>query len=406
MALSVTASLLFALITAYSLISLLTTTLPPNTKPPPPTPSQPPLTLSPSHTFKLALFSDLHYGEQESSWGIDQDANSTRLLHHILSAENPDLAVLNGDLITGENTFRHNSSAYVHRIVAPMVDTQTPWASTYGNHDSKANLRREDMLRVERGYGALSYTRTTAGLEGITNYYLLIYRPGRRKGRPVGVLWFFDSRGGGSYGGGSGPADEEDDIPNWVGPGTARWFRDEASALRARYGGVLLPSVAFVHIPPTVFLAAQRRGIDPALFPGVNEDVPVAAQGTGREDGGFVDVLREERIRGGLHSVFVGHDHGNAWCALWPGDGEDETGGRGPFLCFGRHTGYGGYGDWTRGSRIVRLRFGDEKGDGSADEMEVETWVRMEGGQVVTRVMLNQTYGRDRYPTANGEFHE
>ncbi|KAH8909968.1 Metallo-dependent phosphatase [Coniochaeta sp. PMI_546] len=404
MALLVIVARLFT-ITAYSTISLLTAALIP---PIPPLPaatatatatSRPPLTLSPSLTFKLALFSDLHYGEEESGWGIDQDANSTHLLRQVLSAEAPDLAVLNGDLITGENTFRHNSSAYVHRIVAPMAASGTPWASTYGNHDSKANLSRREMLDVEWGYG-LSYTRTTKGLEGVTNYYLLIHRPGA-KGRPVVVLWFFDSRGGTSYG---RDGAEEDDIPNWVAPDTVGWFRAEARALRGRYGGVL-PSLAFVHIPPTVFLTAQRKGIDPALFPGVNEDVPVAVQGTGTEDGGFMDALRDEGKKGGLHSVYVGHDHGNAWCALWPGDEEDGLSRGGPLLCFGKHTGYGGYGDWNRGSRIVQLRFADRSGDGDfgeAREMEVETWVRMEGGQVISHVVLNETYGMDRYPADNG----
>jgi hypothetical protein len=315
--------------------------------------------------------------------------------------------VLNGDLITGENTFRHNSSAYVHRIVAPMVAAGIPWASTYGNHDSKANLSREDMLDVEREY-ALSYTRKTAALDGVTNYYLLLSRHGG-KGPPVAVLWFFDSRGGTSYGGNEAGGD---DIPNWVAPETARWFRAEANALRGRYGGVL-PSLAFVHIPPAAFLAAQRKGIDPAVFPGVNEDVPVAVQGTGTEDGEFMDALREEGRLGGLHSVYVGHDHGNAWCALWrssngiEGPGEEGAAGRsGPLLCFGKHTGYGGYGDWNRGSRIVQLRFVDEYGEGNFSGpggMEVETWVRMEGGQVVTRVALNETYGTDRYETANGD---
>lgn len=32
----------------------------------------------------------------------------------------------------------------------------------------------------------------------------------------------------------------------------------------------------------------------------------------------------------------------------------------------------------------------------------VETWVRMKGGDVVTAVSLNETYGKDIYPTADG----
>jgi hypothetical protein len=362
----------------------------------------PALTLRQDNTFTIALFPDLHYGEEEDSWGIDQDVNSTRATSAILSHERPDLAVLLGDLITGENTFAYNASAYVHRVVAPLASASVPWASVYGNHDSSATLRREDMLDVERGY-ELSYTTTTAGLEGVTNYYLLVYRHGRWGGkeekgdRPVAVLWFFDSRGGmGRYGEDNSSGG---DIPNWVGPETARWFTREARALRERFGGVL-PGLAFVHIPPRAFLTAQRKGIDPALFPGVNDDVPVAVQGTGKEDVEFMDALREEWKVGGLHSVYVGHDHGNAWCALWPEQGDEAAGG--PFLCFGKHTGYGGYGNWNRGARYVQLKV-PNRCTRRDSKVQVETWVRMESGEIVTRVRLNGTYGSDRYPVENGE---
>ncbi len=85
---------------------------------------------------------------------------------------------------------------------------------------------------------------------------------------------------------------------------------------------------------------------------------------------------------------------------------DSKTKERAPFLCFGKHTGYGGYGSWNRGSRIIELQFTEKNGDGNfhaANEVDVETWVRMENSGVVTRVTLNDTYGQDRYPTANGE---
>jgi hypothetical protein len=413
MALSLVPSLCFAFLMAYSTALFLITnllSLLSGTHQAPFDITQQPLTLSSSFTFKLAIFSDLHYGEEEHGWGIDQDRNSTRVMRRILCAEAPDLVVLNGDLITGENTFRENSSDYVHQIVAPMVTRGVPWASTYGNHDSKFNLSRERTFAVEKTY-PLSYTQRMDGkLPGVTNYYLLLYRHGQSSmsDDPVAVLWFFDSRGGATYG---LDHSDKDDIPNWVAPETAHWFRTEASALRTKYGRVL-PGVAFVHIPPVVFLSAQRKGLDPALFPGVNDDVPVAIQGTGTEDREFVEALRDEGMLDGLHSVYVGHDHGNAWCGLFPTTEltTRRRGGNGeaPFLCFGKHTGYGGYGSWNRGSRVVQLKFVDKNGNSDFSdpgEMEVETWVRMESGQIVTHVALNETYGLDRYPTANGEPH-
>lgn len=367
--------------------------------------TEPKLSLRTNNKLTLAIFSDLHFGEEEHGWGIDQDIKSTRVMRNVLESEDSlDLVVLNGDLITGENTFKENSSAYVDQIVAPMVDKQLPWASTYGNHDSKFNLSREATFKTEKNY-PLSYTRQMdAGLPGVTNYYLLVQTA---DGRPAAVLWFFDSRGGATY---QRDPSNEDDIPNWVPEETAAWFSTTSAKLQGQYGR--LPSIAFVHIPPHPFLAAQKAELDPALFPGVNDDVPLSIQGEGNNDDAFVDALMQEEL---LHSIYVGHDHGDAWCALWPeehgsvrtrsrrkakrhGDDEDRVG---PFLCFSKHTGYGGYGTWDRGARIVQLSLEDKNGDGLSDgegEMEVQTWVRMEGGDIVTHVALNETYGKDIYP--------
>jgi hypothetical protein len=65
--------------------------------------------------------------------------------------------------------------------------------------------------------------------------------------------------------------------------------------------------------------------------------------------------------------------------------------GNGIVLCFDRHSGYGGYGTWTRGSRQILL---DEKTLGS----QTSTWVRLEDETISGKVTLNATYGQDHYP--------
>ncbi len=62
------------------------------------------------------------------------------MINNVLETESPDLVVLNGDLITGENAFLENSTVYIDKIVGPLVDRGLTWASTYGNHDSAYNL--------------------------------------------------------------------------------------------------------------------------------------------------------------------------------------------------------------------------------------------------------------------------
>lgn len=64
--------------------------------------------------------------------------------------------------------------------------------------------------------------------------------------------------------------------------------------------------------------------------------------------------------------------------------------GNGINMCYGRHTGYGGYGDAPRGGRQIFL-------DQNSMDNELETWIRLEDGKVSRAVTLNATYGQDRY---------
>ena len=55
---------------------------------------QPVLRLNEQNEFHVTIFSDLHYGEEEDGWGIDQDVNSTRVINDVLAAEVPDFVIL------------------------------------------------------------------------------------------------------------------------------------------------------------------------------------------------------------------------------------------------------------------------------------------------------------------------
>jgi hypothetical protein len=55
---------------------------------------QPFLRLNSHNEFHIAIFADLHYGEEEDGWGITQDINSTRVMGDILKTEDPDFVIL------------------------------------------------------------------------------------------------------------------------------------------------------------------------------------------------------------------------------------------------------------------------------------------------------------------------
>ena len=122
------------------------------------------------------------------------------VMNVILDNESPQLVVLNGDLITGENTFLANSTTYVDEIFRPLVQRNLTWASTYGNHDSDYNLSRAAILAKEKTYsGSLTQSMVTGTNAGVSNYYLEVYSSDTTKTTLDLILWFFDSRGGNYY---------------------------------------------------------------------------------------------------------------------------------------------------------------------------------------------------------------
>ena len=62
--------------------------------------SQPLLRLNAQKEFHIAIFADLHYGEEEDGWGITQDVNTTRVMNEILGYEHPDLVILSSSPLT------------------------------------------------------------------------------------------------------------------------------------------------------------------------------------------------------------------------------------------------------------------------------------------------------------------
>lgn len=358
------------------------------------------LRLDTNGSFQLSIFSNLHFGEAEDTlWGPEQDLKSARVMNSVLDNEQTTgLVVLNGDLITGENTFLHNSTKYVDSVVAPLVKRGMSWASTYGNHDSDFNISREGIFAEESKY-SLSRTKNmvSASDAGVSNYYLPVY--GNDSAVPEFLFWFFDSRGG-NYFQQESAAGKPVPQPNWVSQSVVDWFTETRSALEKEYGHVV-SSVAFVHIPVNAMAAFQATGVNANREPGINDDDPLAQQGSASGQGEvsgtafsyngqdipFMQALLDTK---GLKAVFSGHDHGDDWCFRWDSKlkGMNLTG-NGLDLCFSRHSGYGGYGSWTRGSRQVVLTKGRE---------DVETWVRLEDGSVSGRVTLNGTYGQDSYP--------
>ncbi|KAL2262881.1 hypothetical protein VTK26DRAFT_9145 [Humicola hyalothermophila] len=229
-----------------------------------------PLQFRADGTFRLSIFQDLHFGESAwESWGSQQDLNAVRVVEAVLDAEpGTDLIVINGDLITGENTFLENSTHYVDQIVRPMLRRGLTWASVYGNHDNDYNISSWDILAREKRW---PNSRTSQMVlepdSGVCNYYLPVYpadcRPGLRDCFPKLLLWFFDSRGGFYFQQKDPASGQRIGRPNWVDARVANWFQRTNSRLVRAAGGKVIPSLGFVHIPTNASRLLQEAGVEP-----------------------------------------------------------------------------------------------------------------------------------------------
>jgi hypothetical protein len=318
-------------------------------------------------------------------------------MNGVLDAEDPDLVVLNGDLINGDSVFADNGTHYIDQIVGPMVDRDMKWASVYGNHDHQPNLDGNKLLAREQTWrGCLTRRMVNESESGVTNYYLPVYQNGCRdpnNSEPALILWFFDSRGGFYYQG--------SDQPNWVDESVVEWFNATKANLNREYDRVI-PSLAFVHIPINATVAFEfEPGVDPNYQTGLyeerydpNQSEGWCSNGTHACPYGGQDVIFMQALAAtsGMLGLFYGHDHGNTWCFKWESElpGVDIVG-NGIKLCYGQHTGYGGYSNWIRGSRQIHLTRDDD------GVINATTDNRLESGEIVGAVSLNATLNSDSY---------
>ncbi|KZV84961.1 Metallo-dependent phosphatase [Exidia glandulosa HHB12029] len=332
---------------------------------------RPRVTFSTDGSFKLLVFSDLHFGERDR--GDEKDAQSVQLMTRILAEEQPDYVVINGDLLTGDDTFASNVTAVLDQIFAPLNAARVPFSSTHGNHDNHLNITHAQEIEYEQAAAPLSYTRASPGVGGQGGegcYWVPVYKNADDEA-PALVLWFFDSRGGISS---SGEA-----LADWVDESVAEWIARETEQMNDAWGpSEQRAALAFTHIPPHFALDLQAN-LNSTLEPGLNEDHMGPHGSTQSTPGNDAFISSLAHNVKNLHALVSGHDHGLEWCKR-----ETTTG---VVLCFNKHSGYGGYGQdwWGFGARIFQF---------APDEVTrgVETWIRLEDGSVRAKVHLNSQY--------------
>ncbi|MFC5701663.1 metallophosphoesterase family protein [Cohnella faecalis] len=290
-------------------------------------------------TFKIVQFTDIHWQNGEPA-----DWRSLALMKEIAANEKPDLVVFTGDVIHSELT-ADPKAAFADAVSVVTGEGGVPWAFVFGNHDAEEGVSRNELMELARKLPGCMAEQGPVDVHGVGNYRLSVHRSAAPE--EVGAsLYLFDS---GSY------APQEIGGSAWIHRSQIDWYVRESSRLKAGNRGNVVRSLAFFHIPLPEFNEVwDFRACCGHNFEGV---------GCPKINSGLFHAFWE---RGDVKGVFVGHDHVNDyWGTL-----------HGIRLCYGKATGYNGYGSegLPRGARIIRLH---------EDERPFDTWLRLDNGQVV-----------------------
>lgn len=328
-------------------------------------------------TFKLALFCDMHFGEDT----VVKDANSVNFERALLRLESPDLVVIDGDASSNYAAPACNAdNAFCKdwfltnwkRFTEPMETAGVPYAYTLGNHDRIPGPTPGTDPGNETSYAVPDHWITSQdstnphsltqdgpqGIHGASNYVLPILGA---SGKPVAYVWLLDSSDNNCQG-----------TTGWgcVYPDQVDWYRQTSKQL-AQQDGRVLPGVMFHHIPlDEVNIAWNDPTVE--VYGTKGEDVCCFSVNTG-----LFAAIKEA---GNIWGVFHGHDHNDDFVALY----------QGVLIGYGRKSGHGGYGGAVAnlaGSRIIQLK---SLPDGS---VAWETWIRQETGEKIVQTATQGTRG-------------
>ncbi|XP_057789206.1 probable inactive purple acid phosphatase 16 isoform X2 [Salvia miltiorrhiza] len=296
----------------------------------------------------------------------------------VLDDEHPDFVIYLGDVITANNIMVENASSYWDQAVSPTRARGIPWSTIFGNHDdapfewplewfsetgipqiccpaanasfaecSFRGTTRLELMKseMERNTLSLSNGGPRDLWPSVSNYVLKLSSASNAQ-EPVAFMYFLDS-GGGSY-------------PEIISHAQVKWFEEKSQEINPHSR---VPEIIFWHVPSKAYKKVAPKLSRGAQCVGSIFGERVAAQ---EAEMGMMRVLEK---RASVKVVFVGHNHGLDWCCPY----------KKMWLCFARHTGYGGYGSWPRGARVLEI---------THHPFSLKSWIRMEDGSTHSELIL------------------
>lgn len=266
------------------------------------------LAFKPNRSLRILQVTDTHFSSTD-----DKDRLTVQTLSALIRTTNPDLIVHTGDFVNNDSKdpVSWGGVDYFNQL-------ELPWALCFGNHDypvaeAKGSLTLEDYRK--------SLKNCAMGFVDIENKRQYCYRHDvmRQGNEPAAALFYFQV--------GYTEGDRKISDPQLV------WFDQQLKADKAK--GRDCPILVFVHIP---LLQYDTMIADGKAAGGFKNEKVCFDSDTGDT---FKVFAASKRVKG----VFCGHDHVNNYFGEWEGIR----------LHYGRVSGWGGYGKWARGGRLISL---------------------------------------------------
>jgi 3',5'-cyclic AMP phosphodiesterase CpdA len=292
------------------------------------------------NSFTIVQFTDTHFykGGPRSQEVLDN-------IIAVVEAEDPDMIILTGDIVTGKPTIESWEI-----LTDLLISYKIPYAVTFGNHEDEAEVTRLGLLEYlsERPYCLIS-DEGGEEVKGYGNYQLPVYN---KKGKAEKLIYCMDSR---SY---SLAKDRGVEGYGWFDQSQIRWFAERNQASLALNPDA--QSLLFFHIPLPEYAWAFDHG---EFRKGVRMEEECSPK---INTGMFSELV----LQGNVLGTFVGHDHDNNYVAQLYNIA----------LCYGYFSGGNSYGDLPlNGARIILLE---------EDKQTFTTWLRRVDGKILYKLEL------------------
>lgn len=283
------------------------------------------LTKKTGKDFKILQLTDTHF---TGLFFLDNQTED--IMRECVKKTEPDLIIITGDL-----AFTPYNGQVYKRIVKIMDSFDIFWTFNFGNHDSTGSANKARLVEIAKSSSKCIFSQGPSNIHGVGNFIINIKDSG---GNVLTPLIIMDSNEHRKYDGKSGY--------DYIYPDQVEWYKWAVNGF-TQNGGVVMPSLLFIHIPFPEYFDAYEAVLED------REDIATLMYGkklepncAPMENTGLFDEILS---LGSTKAVFCGHDHINDYAVDY----------KGVKLVYGLNSGMGSYGnDHNKGGTLITITDG------------------------------------------------